>query len=62
MRIAAFIECFARTFDGAVTVTALRNRNLFRIRSDRTLVLADLTGPALVRIGIDARISSGDYE
>ena len=57
-----FIECFGRTFDGAVTVTALRNRNLFRIRSDRTLLLADLTGPALVRIGIDARISSGDYE
>ncbi|MFM7882740.1 MAG: RES family NAD+ phosphorylase, partial [Microcystis panniformis] len=61
-KYSTFIECFGRTFDGAVTVTALRNRNLFRIRSDRALLLADLTGPALVRIGIDARISSGDYE
>ncbi|MEB3191311.1 MAG: RES family NAD+ phosphorylase [Snowella sp.] len=58
----SFIECFGRTFDGAVTVTALRNRNLFKIKSDRPLVLADLTGPGLVRMGIDARISSGDYE
>ena len=58
----AFIECFGRTFEGAVTVIALRNRNLFEIKSDRSLKLADLTGPSLAKIGIDARISSGDYE
>jgi hypothetical protein len=61
-KYSAFIECFGRTFEGAVTVTALRNRNLFEIKSDRPLVLADATGPGLVRMGIDARISSGDYE
>jgi len=58
----AFIECFGREFEGAVTLTALRNRNFFKITSDRPLVLADATGAGLVQMGIDARISSGDYE
>lgn len=61
-KYSTFIECFGRTFDGAVTITALRNRNLFEIKSDRPLVLADVTGSGLVKMGIDARISSGDYE
>ncbi|MGL5034124.1 MAG: RES family NAD+ phosphorylase [Microcystaceae cyanobacterium] len=58
----AFIESFGRTFERAITVKALRNRNLFEVKSDRPLVLADATGASLVRMGIDARISSGDYE
>lgn len=58
----AFIECFGRTFERYVSVRALRNRNLFKITSDRPLVLADATGSGLAQMGLDSRISSGDYE
>ena len=41
----------------------LRNRNLFELESDRQLTLVNLWGSGLVKIGADARITSGsDYE
>ncbi|MBE9047836.1 RES family NAD+ phosphorylase [Pleurocapsales cyanobacterium LEGE 10410] len=41
----------------------LRNRNLFELASDRQLTLVDLWGSGLVKIGADARITSGsDYK
>jgi len=57
-----FIECFGRKYEKYVSVKAVRNRNLFKITSDRPLVLADATGPGLAQMGTDSRISSGDYE
>jgi hypothetical protein len=39
----------------------LNQRNLFAIDSQRELVFADLTGNGLVKIGADARLSSGSY-
>ena len=58
----AFIECFGRTHGAiAVSQAALRKRNLFTIESDRPLMLVDLWGASLVKIGADARLASGSY-
>lgn len=60
----AFIESFGRSHGAkGVAEEDLRNRNLFEIESDRQLTLVDLWGSGLVKIGADARITSGsDYE
>lgn len=66
----AFIETFGRTL-GVRTVsgTALQQRNLFKITSNRPLVIVDIWGVNLTKLGvlkdtashIDARVSSGSY-
>ncbi len=59
---AAFIECFGRVHGArGVAELALRQRNLIGITSARPLVLADLTGNGLVKLGADARLASGSY-
>lgn len=59
---AAFIECFGRAHGArGVAESALKQRNLVRITSARPLVLADLTGSGLVKLGADARLASGPY-
>lgn len=59
---AAFIECFGRAHGArGVAELTLRQRNLVRITSVRPLVLADLTGNGLVKLGADARLASGSY-
>jgi hypothetical protein len=59
----AFIETFGRNL-GIRTVSqiALQQRNLFEITSDRPLKIVDIWGANLSKLGIDSRISSGDYE
>ena len=58
----AFIETFGRTL-GVRTVsgTALQQRNLFKITSNRPLVIVDIWGVNLTKLGVDARVSSGSY-
>jgi hypothetical protein len=59
----AFIETFGRNL-GIRTVSqiALQQRNLFEITSDRPLKIVDIWGANLSKLGMDSRISSGDYE
>lgn len=59
----AFIETFGRTL-GIRTASqiALQQRNLFKLKSDRPLVIIDVWGVNLTKLGIDARVSSGDYQ
>ncbi len=59
----AFIETMGRTL-GIRTVSgaALKQRNLFKITSDRSLVIVDVWGVNLTKLGVDARVSSGSYE
>ncbi len=59
----AFIETMGRAL-GIRTVSqiALQQRNLFEIESDRPLRIIDLWGANLSKMGMDARISSGNYE
>jgi hypothetical protein len=59
---ASFIECFGRVH-GVKTIEelTLKKRNLFSITASRPLTLVDLTGSDLVKLGADARLSSGDY-
>jgi hypothetical protein len=60
---AAFIECFGREHGAmGVSEATLRGRNLFAIRANRPLVFVDLTGSSLVKLGADARLSSGSYQ
>jgi hypothetical protein len=66
---ASFIECYGRAngeptgknFRG-VSEQDLRARNLFTITCLRPLRIVDVTGKYLTIMGLDARISSGDYE
>jgi hypothetical protein len=59
---AAFIECYGREHGGrGVAEATLKQRNLFAIAADRPLMLVDLTGSGLVKLGADARLSSGSY-
>jgi RES domain len=59
---ASWIECYGRSHGAkGVSEVVLRQRNLFAIESNRELVFADLTGNGLVKIGADARLSSGSY-
>lgn len=59
----AFIETFGRTLGiRTVSGTALQQRNLFIIECDRPLVIIDVWGVNLTKLGVDARLSSGAYE
>jgi RES domain len=59
---AAFIECYGRVHGArGVSEADLKQRNLFAIATERPLILADLTGSGLVKLGADARLSSGSY-
>lgn len=59
---ASWIECYGRTHGAkGVSELGLRQRDLYAIDSFRPLVFADLTGSSLVKMGADARLSSGAY-
>ena len=59
---AAFIETFGRrTGIRAVSWSELRDRHLVRIETTRPLVLVDLTGPSLAKLGADARLFAGEH-
>jgi RES domain len=59
---AAFIECYGRSHGArGVAEADLKQRNLVSISAGRPLVLVDLTGSGLVKLGADARLSSGAY-
>jgi RES domain len=59
---ASWIECYGRTHGAkGVSELGLRQRDLYTIDSNRPLVFADLTGSSLVKMGADARLSSGAY-
>jgi hypothetical protein len=59
----AFIETFGRTLGiRTVSQTALQQRNLFKIQCDRPLLIVDIWGSYLTKLGVDARLSSGDYQ
>jgi hypothetical protein len=59
---ASWIECYGRSHGAkGVSELALKQRNLYTIDSSHPLVFADLTGASLVKIGADARLSSGAY-
>jgi RES domain len=59
---ASWIECYGRSHGAkGVSEIVLRQRNLFAIDSQRELVFADVTGNGLVKMGADARLSSGSY-
>lgn len=59
----AFIETFGRAAGSTtITTTELKNRCLAELKAARTLRLVDLTqSGALVRLGADARLFSGDH-
>lgn len=55
----AFIETFGQsTGINTVTSSALNQRSISRIHSERSLRLVDLTGPGLAQLGADARLST----
>ena len=57
-----FIECFGRQHGAkGVAEADLRQRILWEIKSTQKLKLVDLWGSGLVKIGADARITSGSY-
>ena len=58
----AFIETFGQvTGNNIVTQAELERRSISSITSERSLVLVDLTGPGLARIGADARLLAGEH-
>lgn len=60
---AAFIETFGwEVGTRRVDLVQLRARGLARIDVGRPLVLVDLTGAGLARLGADARLFAGDYD
>ena len=60
---ASFIECYGRVHGvRGVEEVALKQRNLFMLFSERPLILVNLTGDNLVKLGADARLSSGSYQ
>lgn len=58
-----FIESFGRVHGKQIVEERiLKQRYLARFDADRLLQLVDLTGSGLVKIGADARLTSGSYE
>lgn len=58
----AFIETFGQsTGICVVTATALTERCLSRIETNGELLLVDLTGSGLARLGADERLCAGDH-
>lgn len=59
----AFVETFGHaTGTRIVTISALEERGVARLRFSRALALVDLTGRGLARLGADNRLCDGDYE
>lgn len=59
---ASWIECYGRVHGAkGISVNTLKQRNLSAIDSTKELIFADLTGSGLVKMGADARLSSGAY-
>jgi hypothetical protein len=59
---ASWIECYGRSHGAkGVSEMVLKQRDLYEIESQRPLVFADVTGSGLVKLGADARLSSGAY-
>lgn len=58
-----FIESFGRQLGvNFISQDLIKTRNLFSIESGRSLVLLDLFGSGLTKLGVDSRLtSSGDY-
>lgn len=60
-----WVECYARVLGDknfrGVSKKDIQERDLYIVTSNRPLILADLTGSSLTKIGVDARISSGSY-
>jgi RES domain len=61
---AAFIETFGRKLgENYVSREFVKTRNLFEIKSDRQLQVANLYGAGLVKLGADSELTSGrDYD
>ena len=58
----SWIECYGRALGArGIAESDIKKRSLYFIDSDRELILTDLTGGNLTKIGADARLSSGDY-
>lgn len=58
----AFIETFGQaTGNNIVTQAELDQRSISSISNERPLVLVDLTGPGLARMGADARLLTGEH-
>ncbi len=58
----ALVETYGHaTAINVVTLGALSRRCLARIEASRPLVLVDLTGPGLARLGADERRCAGEY-
>lgn len=58
----AFIETFGQaTGNNIVTQAELERSSISSISTERPLVLVDLTGPGLARIGADARLLAGEH-
>jgi hypothetical protein len=58
----AFIEAFGEDSSKTIEVRDLSMHGVAIVEPARTLRLVDLAGPGLSRLGLDARICSGDYE
>lgn len=58
-----FIESFGRQLGvNFISQDLIKTRNLFSIESGRSLVLLDLFGSGLTKLGVDSRLTSGgDY-
>jgi hypothetical protein len=57
----AFVEVFCRDAVRELVETQLSDYHVAEIRSSRGLKLIDLGGKGLVRMGLDARLATGDY-
>ena len=59
----AFLETFCNsTGVRTVSIALLKSRKLFAVWAKRDLKLANLHGKNLTKLGLDARIFSGDYK
>lgn len=59
----AFVETLCRNAGATrpIPATALDTYNVAEIRTSRLLRLVDLAGKGLARMGLDSRLSTGDY-
>lgn len=57
----AFVETLIRGGVREITETQLQAYDVAEIRHRREMKLVDLTGKGLVRMGVDARLNTGDY-
>ena len=57
----AFVEVFCRQRQHRIAEASLAHFHVAEFHSSRNLRLVDLAGKGLVRMGLDARICTGDY-